>query len=412
MSTLSPENLAIIEEHSGNAWKKQRSWGNYFGKMRFPRKIFTMKNSRVPNYTINATRGLKSTGFVRPQNPLNNTFETRRRIFERNFITRIITMVEDSMLRDIPLPLADYVNRLTAPDCSRDEAIYLYDEIIAIFIILILYIATVTKDTVNYLRVNPSVSPNKMILAYNKSQFFLNLSNIFLSIRSFTVISLVIEFFSIAAMIGAPITILILPAIQFTLLAVANYEVAEKYKKRYEGVYTTEKNNLLFVIQSLMDILLDNGNTVNIKSVQDELKYWGLTRAQVEYLFSNNVPKRTFGEDIPPPILSAEELGINENERQEFVLARESAIELQMEEVEEHNRKGHILFGLTEISEFIQKANENQEVLAPNGNFSDGVVRFVRGNSNNSLRNGGATAGVMGGRRSRKANRNRRKSRR
>lgn len=131
-----------------------------------------LRNSRVPKFTINATRGFRSNGFVRPQNSRNSTLETRRRIFEDNFIKRIISIVEDAMLRDKPIPLQNYADRLLSAECSRDEAILLYDELIAIFIILILYIACVLEDVMEKLQVNPSLNPNKMVIAFNKKEFF------------------------------------------------------------------------------------------------------------------------------------------------------------------------------------------------------------------------------------------------
>ena len=124
-----------------------------------------LRYSRVPKSTLNASRGFVSNGFVRSQNSKNSTMNTRRRIFEDNFIKRMIKIVEDSMLRDIPIHFPEYADRLLAPDCSRDEAILLYDELIAIFIIYVLYISYVIKD---YFQ-RKKIDINKVILLFCKN---------------------------------------------------------------------------------------------------------------------------------------------------------------------------------------------------------------------------------------------------
>lgn len=178
-----------------------------------------------------------------------------------------------------------------------------------------------------------------------------------------------------------------------TLLSGAIGLVAAVAEDKYKSTFDKEKNNLLFVIQYLLNTILDNDNTIKINLVVNELKYWGLTKAQVDFILSNdnNVPRGNFtpfsvGTEIPP-IPSAEELGINENEHEILVNAREASIEQQGQIIaalnEEYNVRGYILFDIDKIKEFILKAGENKEVLAPNGNFSDNVIKFRNHKSNN-----------------------------
>jgi hypothetical protein len=375
-----------------------------------------LRNSRVPKSTLNATRGFVSNGFVRPQNARNSTFNTRRRIFEDNFIKRMIKMVEDSMLKDTPINLQVYADRLLAPDCSREEAILLYDELIAIFIILILYIVYVIKDTMEKLQVNPSLNPSKMIISSDKAKIFSKISQTLArTLYPIGLTSVPGLFWLFASILtigaaGAGIPLIALGSITGLILVLGSIKILIHNKmSEHESILEKEKTNLLFVIQTLFNIIRDNRNTIKINSVKDEIKYWGLTKAQVDYLFvpDNNHPRTTLTDTTEyPQIQSAEELGINENVHEQLVIAREASILLQRRtNNEEYAMRGYIVVDVELIKEFILKAGENKEILAPNELFTNSLVKFGKRNATIT----GASAGKKGGKRNKQKTHRRRK---
>jgi hypothetical protein len=372
-------NWAEVNAHMGTAWKHDPKEKQTFFPMPWQQRG---RNSRVPKLTINATRGFKSNGFVRPQTKRNSTLNTRRRTFEDNFIKRMIQIVEDSMLRDVPINLQEYADRLLAPDCSRAEAIVIYDELIAIFIILMLYIVYVLKDIMEKLEVNPSLNPNKMIISFDKAKIFGNIGST-LGISSLASIPTFMFIGPLIASAGTGgISIVIMIGI-IALLAGTSVIFGVKMLQHRE-IYNKEKNNLLFVIQSIFNTIIDNRNTIKIGLVKDEIKYWGLTKAQVDYLLvpDNNNPRAILTDTTEYPQLpSAKELGINENEHEQLVIARENSIRLQrITNNEEYQKRGYTVIDVEVIKEFFLKAGENKEVLAPNGLFSNSVVKFGKRN--------------------------------
>ena len=340
----------------------------------FPKPFFQLgRNSRVPRSTL-TPRGIKSTGFVQPQQEGNSVNTVRARTFEQNFIQRLMVNIDDSFKGGVNrLDFKRYQTRLQSPDCSREEAIFLYDELIAILLMLVLYMCYVTSEILKGGK--PSLNPVKLTKMYDFQKYnFLIRTAIVLGGTSSTlpIMLTVLGVTGITLTAGTAAGLLIAGAVIFVVFAMGTFAFKDNRIARGHSI-VNEKKNLFFTLQYILNTILDSRNTIPARTVKGELKYWGLTQAQVDYFFSNNIPspERVDFPEIPP----VGENGIeNENQREELIYARQAQMELYNYTVEHSEEFGFKRFGLQQIIEFIQLAQVNPEELAPNEPFSLAVI--------------------------------------
>ena len=275
--------------------------------MEFPRgktpwqRLFRNPTSRsnkamVPKLNFTA-KNLKNNGFVRPQKNTNSLSNVRTSVYEQNFLRRILTMVENSFIKTKVNPekiinFTAYQEVLKNPNTTPEESILIYNELIAIFVILVLYVFAIAikhhkTGTVQYnkanvrskLRINDKVNLDFKPYMDNISRSMkvaVGSTALFVTMAAYTSVLMVsgafIPFISGVAGI-APVVLSIVAGVR---------------------VYLDNKvmrTDLLGLFKTLHSTMFDENNTVPISQVKDSLKYWGLTKAQVDYLFTTNINK-------------------------------------------------------------------------------------------------------------------------
>jgi hypothetical protein len=155
-----------------------------------------------------------------------------------------------------------------------------------------------------------------------------------------------------------------------SLLMTISY--SDPFNKR-ENIIRTGKQNLLFLLQAIMNTILDNNNKIKARDIRDKLKYWGLTKAQADFFFSeqpkiNSIPL----EELP----DVQEMikGVKKEERGLIITGVNDHKKLYENTIREGQSQGMKYFGPKDIIKFIEKSAENKEVLAPNEPFSIEVI--------------------------------------
>jgi len=376
-------NWEEINKHTGTAWKQDPG---YQARQEFFPAPLSLRNSRVPRTTLTVrgnNRGINSTSFVRAQAQNNTTLSTRSRIFENKFMQRIITTIKGSIVENKPLDLNAYSIRLQAPDCSKDEAILLYDELIAIFIVLQLYVIFIVKENEKH----PKVPIGEMLRDPNSNR------------RLFLTFSEIINLSPSAVPIGA--LLLIAPGVSQvtaaaviavgTLSAIAiivshHLKSGAEFHSKKSADSTEHASNLFTVIQILINTLFDNRNRYVIRDMREELKYFGLTKAQVDYLFTVDSPPEDLGAENSFFSAEGPAHNMNENHLRGKVNAYRDRLAQKAEQVavskqayEDRQRLGHKVFGPGQIYRFIGLATVNKEELAPNLKFSTALLNLPPG---------------------------------
>jgi len=362
---LSAMNQEIIRAHSQPLVSPLRL---------FPKPLFQMtRNSRVPRSTL-TPRGIKSTGFVQPQGEANLTNTVRATTFEQNFIRRLMVNIDNSFKDGGNiLDFKRYQTRLQSPDCSREEAIFLYDELIAILLILVLYMCYVTSEILKGGK--PSLNPVKLTKMYDFQKYSFLIHTAISLVGASSPLPIMLTLLGVTGITltgGTAAGLLIAGGVIFVACTMGTMVFKENRIARGYSI-ENQKKNLFFTLQYILNTILDTRNTIPASTVKGELKYWGLTQAQVDYFFSNNIPspERVDFPEIP----AVGENGIeNENQREELVQARQAQMELYNYTVEHNEEFGFKRFGLQQIIQFIQLAQVNPEELAPNEPFSLSVI--------------------------------------
>ena len=377
--------------HTGNQWRQDP--GIKVSEFPMPWNQRT-RNSRVPLTRLNAQRGV-TPAYVLPNSRSAPAFETRRRTFENNFITRIFKVVEDCLLNDTPIKLEVYSQRLQAKDCSEVEAIFLYNELIAIFVIFILYLLYITQEYSRELKLNPRLRPTQITKSYDRLSFFRRVAEF----RSLTIPSVVTGsitgmVFSLMPFTGGGSFAMLIIGIAVLAGAILIPSIYVEVSAEESGAVYPElvkgRINLITFIQLLKNTMFDNRNNHSLKSVRGDLKYWGLTEAQVDYLFTVDPEPEPEPSILPPPRFFHAMLGARANfteekiqkeleEYREYIVARDKHNVVVRQAYEDRKRFGHTVFNIKNIVEFIKLIGKNPKVLAPNKSFNDALVRFAAG---------------------------------
>jgi hypothetical protein len=242
------------------------------GKGTYYNRLFTKRN-RAKKLGFNSKNGIQETGFVEPQTAENNISNVRQKTAEQNFLLRLSLNVENSIIKEgsTPLNLKDYQLRLENPSITEDEAILLYNELICLFIMYLLYIRLI----IEYGNDNPGAMEN----IPRPVDFMEKLSpktSYFSKIKS-----------------GLYFPVKTLYKVIAVCSVVFAYQVYQTYKKdivdeKLKAV--TESNiqnkSLVGVLAEIHAIIVSISNTLPLRAVLLKLKYWGLDSNQVNYLLT------------------------------------------------------------------------------------------------------------------------------
>jgi len=390
-------NWGEVDKHMGTAWKQDPG---YKARREFFPAPLSTRNSRVPVQRLNARRGVETT-FVRPNAINNSPNETRLRTFENNFMNHIKKNIENVF--DTNKSFFDKVtqdtNRLQAEDCSRDEAILIYDEYMAYLIIFISILLYCLAEYTRLSKANPTLPPVSIARLINIKSFIDNLFIFGTGSRSephgvvLTMASgsaLIAGLYSpaaSAAILAADFGIiyLIWPVLFLgMILAATPAMLAVQFHRHAKTEIDTTRGSIFLYIQKIINTLFDTRNKHRIETLRGDLRYWGLTEAQVEYLFTVNdepepppeIPPFNPGQGIGPAHnIDEEELENQRNVYREAVAARERDIATGRET---RQALGHRTFGIKQFLQFIKISNEGPKLLAPNKKFSIEMVRAFK----------------------------------
>jgi hypothetical protein len=279
----------------------------------FPRgstSWFTRKNNRVPELSLNQRNGIQKTGFVSAQKNTNSINNIRAKTFEQNFLWRIITKIENSIAvkstnNAEALNLLEYRELLENPECTEEDAIFLYNELIAMFIMLVIYYQLVIQKTSKFFIDTSSgkvKNPEVLEILFDKKiivdlifqglifvaatagiGFGILASPIGIALTTSTGIFAVVAPTALtnAVVLGLTLSAGAGGAAVTTLASMPNNRFSTEIRK--EGAKLTE--SLSGILNYMHFILFSKKNTIPIKSVQSKLKFWGLSKTHVDFLF-------------------------------------------------------------------------------------------------------------------------------
>lgn len=266
------------------------------GKGTILNRLFTKRN-RAKRLSFNASNnnGIQNNGYVEEQTGNNNIYDVRHSVGEQKFVTRILDMTKNAIIKDggEPLDLKMYAYRLQTgaivskrlvkqkigskiirnQDLTREEAVLIYDELMALFIMYVLYI----KLLMNYSNKYPHEMgklerPDKL-----KSWF----SKAFEKPED-----MIDKFFN-----GAWNTVQVTGSIGTAgLLAVPLYyirraDLAQTAREGLNGESNDDRVSLVDTFGAIYQVMFSKRNIIPIHDVMYDLKYWGLDVNQVAFLF-------------------------------------------------------------------------------------------------------------------------------
>ena len=256
---------------------------------------FTKASGQVPQLGFN-TGGIQSTGFVQA-NDGTNTIALRQRVAEQNFIQHLSTDINLAIIKEKPQPidLKMYADKLKSAD-TEQEAITIYNELIGLFIMHIIYLNIILIN-INSGGVSSSkkvVSPEFLRKSFDAEKLRINMANGLLI--SGGILG--------AATAGATVAVLVFSVVGIPFIPVLATGTS-LFATEAAGGYLTwlySKNvieariakgqaftiSLSGVIAEIHSTMFSRENKFPIKDLKDKLKYWGLSTAQVEYLFNEN----------------------------------------------------------------------------------------------------------------------------
>jgi hypothetical protein len=306
-NVVTGRNGKILEMATKDKAKTRKSH-EYFGFLypKWREGMFTRRNGRVPQLGFNSS-GIKSAGFV-PANEGNNTTILRERVAEQNFIQRLSKQINDAIINKNPKPidLKEYADKLKSVN-TEEEAITIYNELIGLFIMHIIYLDLIIKNIESggsYWERKKVITPEFLRKSFNKEKIYSMMS---LGGRI------------LAGMMFSPQVLLVSPGLVGTIPIIAVVSLVGSYllqgtieKRLAKG--EALRLSLFDVIAEIRKIMFLPENGIPIINVKDKLKYWGLTTSQVEYLFT----------ETPDSALQI----FNEKKRQ-YLAATEELIEIK-----------------------------------------------------------------------------------
>jgi len=276
----------------GKSWYNQvfRDPTSKTNKAAVPKLKFTGKN-------------LRSDDDVLPQRDENNISTVRKSVYEQNFLKRILTMVENTFIKskanpDKMINFTEYQHKLKDSETTREEAILIYNELIALFIILSLYVFAIvvkkkktgsisinnkSNKTKSKLRINDKINLSEdgnigefisLLSKYgNRAGLSLNLSGMLIAALGASVVA-------VFPLTGVGTAVIFIPIL-------TNIGVSVYLKNK------VMRTDLLDLFKLLYSTMFSDENKIPISSVKGELKYWGLKEAQVNALFNSDLTKES-----------------------------------------------------------------------------------------------------------------------
>jgi hypothetical protein len=262
----------------------------------FPRpSSFNTRNNRVPELSLNRRNGVQRTGFVSAQKNTNNIGNIRAKTFEQNFLWRILTKIENSIAvkseNPEPINLNEYKELLERPECTEEDAIFLYNELIAMFVALVVYYQLILRQSGMFILDGVSgkiKNPEVLQKLFNRKKiadiiFDKNLLNILTTAAVGAGILVSPVGIAISVSIGA-----------FAVVGVGmvGEEITSGFRKTPNDQLKKEivkmKLSLTYILYFIHFILFSEKNTIPIHKVRSKLKYWGLSESLVDFLFNKS----------------------------------------------------------------------------------------------------------------------------
>lgn len=268
-------------------------------------KTRNANNGRVPELTFGAEKQFNMSGFVSPNT--GNTQQTRINTFQQNFIKRMYTTYQNAKLGIQPLNLDEYASKLET-ETNEAAAIVIYDELIVLFILVCVDSVDsfffenkeLLKKLLDKIRTAPSrkdLNSRDEMISYLTALLAVGLTA--------SAITLLLTPVGLGMLVGGGIgwawyVLLPLLITFFTTgtsiqLGIAAYHCIPTKKRNIMNNngfgrvkrYSNEVAKLSYddMFQTLNTILFSKKNPINITTVKNKLKYWGLLDVQVDYMF-------------------------------------------------------------------------------------------------------------------------------
>lgn len=248
------------------------------------------------------SKNMINNGTVAPQDKNESTKNVRMRTYEQNFLRRIFTYVDNSFIKTDPsktINFGEFTLKLTDKNLTEEEAIIIYNELIALFMILSLYVLAIhnwrttpgyTEGHVGKRKVG-TISKLKLDDKFDIEEFLLdfanNRGNIIRALLKDRIKYPILfaSLFGVTAGVAAAGPV-IGPALIAALTGVGGISLIVRTISRSTRPLRTD---LLGVFKLLYKTMFSEENTIPIVQVKDKLKYWGLTQGQVKLLFEVNL---------------------------------------------------------------------------------------------------------------------------
>jgi hypothetical protein len=282
------------------------------GKGTLYNRLFTKRN-RAKRLSFNASNnnGIQNNGYVEGQTENNNTEGITHDVAEQNFLTRILKMTKNAIIKDSgePLDLQAYKYRLEEgailskrlvseyekngkkvkqktgrkiirtqgltreESLTREEAILVYDELMALFIMYVVYITLLME----YSNKHPH-EMGKLERPDNLKSWFSKL---------FEKPTGIIDKFYNAAWTTVELTGSIGTAGLFAvpLYYIRRGDLALTAREGLTGESDEGKASLVDTLGAIYQVMFSKRNIIPIHDVMHDLKYWGLDVIQVGFLF-------------------------------------------------------------------------------------------------------------------------------
>jgi hypothetical protein len=241
---------------------------------KFPRRNLSTP-SRVPVLSVlnvrSGSSNVKSVSYVLPQRNINNIDPVRNEIREQNFIRevsdyagRVMGLRNKNIKESINI---EDISSVLRSDISEDDAIYVYNILILLVLLMFIYADTYSNDPH---KLNNSYIQKKILDEYKKRSITSKINNV---IGEIALASMITVVSAISAPFGGPII----------LIAIS---IRSRYSKT--GPYMKNRIDIRQIIMIILNLLLSDKNTIPAKNIKDKLKYWGLKQLNVDSIFDEN----------------------------------------------------------------------------------------------------------------------------
>jgi len=306
------EELEAVEVEEPPRTLFQRMFGRRNGKRTLRKlvkkglaKTRNANNGRVPELTFGAEKQFNMSGFVSPNT--GNTQQTRINTFQQNFIKRMYTTYQNAKLGIQPLNLDEYASKLET-ETNEAAAILIYDELIVLFILVCIdsldSFLVGNKELIKKVLDKIRTAPNREDIEtrLNTITSITALLAVGLTATAITLLltpvglgMLMVPGLGWGWYILTPLLVTLFTTGTSVGLGIGAYHCIPTKKRNIFNnkgfgrvkTYSNESEILSYtdMFQTLNTILFSKKNPINITTVKNKLKYWGLLDVQVDYMF-------------------------------------------------------------------------------------------------------------------------------